>query len=357
MNGKMNAIGLTFLMIVSALAGCTSGDPDGDGELGIDADLLDQLIQDNLQDFINNTTVTVNQDSTHYSNQTHYTYNTYNGSSDYAIQYVATGVDPGVSTTQGETSNHSDMVLLVRSDRYHENHWTSLNGANICVGIGTSTEAMLQDAFSGNSISFTSVPIADIAEGRAKLIDGSCDAITGSRNAMEISWDIVNGSLNGNMDNGSENGSGVTTWMSNAYASGAEYFAIQSQFEYTITQDFGQRVDFVGAHFEVVLTGTCVQNCDADDEDTIQLFVFDRNQVNPYGPGSSFYEMISTCYIEGYGDLHYENYEGFLLLPGLDCSTTIRVHAHIWGDNPDYEYTWSDWAYYITWTESEVTME
>ena len=203
---------------------------------------------------------------------------------------------------------------------------------------------MLFRSFSGNEIDFTSVPIADTVEGRAKLIDGSCDAITGSRNAIEISWNLVNSS-------------GVTTWMSNAYASGAAYFAIQSQFEYTITQDFGQSVDFGGAHFEVVLTGTCVQNCDADDEDTSQLFVFDRSPINQHGPGSSFYEMISTCYVEGYGDLHYENYEGVFLLPGLDCSTTIHVHAHIWGDNPDYEYTWSDWAYYITWTESEVTMD
>ena len=348
MKGKMNAIGLTLLMIASALAGCTSGDPDGDGEMGIDAELLDELIQDNLQDFINNTTVTVNQDTIHYSNETHFTYNTYNGSSDYAIQYVATGVDPGVSTTQGETSNHSDMVLLIRSDRYDEQtaggSWAGLNGANICVGIGTTTEGMLHDAFSNVGIGFTSVPIADSSEGRSKFIDGSCDAITGSRNAIEIAQSDVNGS-------------GISSWISNAYASGASYFAIQSQFEYTITQDFGQRVDFGGAHFEVVLTGTCVQNCDTDDEDTIQVFVFDRNQVNAYGPGSSFYDMISTCYVEGYGDLHYENYEGFLRLPGLNCSTTIHVHAHIWGDNPDYEYTWSDWAYYVSWTESEVTME
>ena len=344
MNGKLNAIGMTLLMIASALAGCTSGDPDGDGEMGIDADLLDQLIQDNLQDFINNTTVTVNQDTIHYSNETHYTYNTYNGSSDYAIQYVATGVDPGVSTTQGETSNHSDMVLLVRSDRYHENHWTWLNGANICVGIGTATEAMLQDAFSGSGIGFTSVPIADSSEGRSKFIDGSCDAITGSRNAIEIAQSDVNGS-------------GISSWISNAYASGASYFAIQSQFEYTLTQDYGQTITIVGAHFEVTLTGTCVQNCDADDEDTIQVFVFDRSPINQYGPGSSYYDMVSICDIDGYGELTYENYEGFLRLPGLNCSTTIHVHAHIWGDNPDYEYTWSDWAYYVSWTETEVTME
>ena len=345
---KTRAVSMVLLMIASALAGCTSGDPDGDGEMGIDADLLDQLIQDNLQDFINNTTVTVNQDTIHYSNETHYTYNTYNGSSDYVIQYVATGVDPGASTTQGDTSNHSDMVLLVRSDRYDEQttggSWTGLDGVNICVGIGSETEGMLQDAFSPMGISFTSVPIADSSEGRSKFIDGSCDAITGSRNAIEIAQSDVNGS-------------GISSWISNAYASGASYFAIQSQFEYTITQDFGQRVDFGGAHFEVVLTGTCVQNCDTDDEDTIQVFVFDRNQVNAYGPGSSFYDMISTCYVEGYGDLHYENYEGFLRLPGLNCSTTIHVHAHIWGDNPDYEYTWSNWAYYVSWTETEVTME
>ena len=67
--------------------------------------------------------------------------------------------------------------------------------------------------------------------------------------------------------------------------------------------------------------------------------------------------MVSICDIDGYGELHYSNYSGWAILPGLNCSTTIHVHAHIWGDNPDYEYTWSDWAYYIIWAESEVTME
>ena len=344
MNGKMNAIGLTLLMIASALAGCTSGDPDGDGEMGIDADLLDQLIQDNLQDFINNTTVTVNQDTIHHSNETHYTYNTYNGSSDYAIQYVATGVDPGISTTQGETSNHSDMVLLVRSDRYHEGSIGSIDGAHICVQIGSEIEAILVDRLPLYGVDFTSVPIADLSEGVAKFIDGTCDAITGTLSTMEYKQSQLNST-------------DLVTWISDPYHSGPLYYAIQSQFEYTITQDFGQAITIVGAHFEVTLTGTCVQNCDADDEDTIQVFVFDRSPIHQYSPGSSSYDMVSSCDVEGYGDLHYENYEGFLLLPGLNCSTTIHVHAHIWGDNPDYEYTWSDWAYYVSWTESEVTME
>ena len=58
-------------MIASALAGCTSGDPDGDGELGIDTDVLNQMIEDNLQDFINNSSVTVHQ-TIHYHNNTTY---------------------------------------------------------------------------------------------------------------------------------------------------------------------------------------------------------------------------------------------------------------------------------------------
>ena len=47
--------------------GCTTGDPDGDGELGIDTDVLNQMIEDNLQDFINNSSVTVHQ-TIHYHN-------------------------------------------------------------------------------------------------------------------------------------------------------------------------------------------------------------------------------------------------------------------------------------------------
>ena len=68
---KTRAVSMVLLMIASALAGCTSGDPDGDGEMGIDTDLLNQMIEDNLQDFINNSSVTVHQ-TIHYHNNTTY---------------------------------------------------------------------------------------------------------------------------------------------------------------------------------------------------------------------------------------------------------------------------------------------
>ena len=67
MNTKMNAIAMTLLMIASTLAGCASGDPDGDDTSGIDMEILNEMIDDNLQDFINNTTIVVNN---HYHNNT-----------------------------------------------------------------------------------------------------------------------------------------------------------------------------------------------------------------------------------------------------------------------------------------------
>jgi len=344
------AIPMILLMLSASFAGCTSGDPDGDGTSGIDMEILNDMIDDNLQDFINNTSVTVN--NYHSSNETHHTYNTYNGSSDHVQIIIAAGTSEGVSTTQGESSNHSDMVLIVRSDSFPNpwpwpmsNTWTVLNGAKICVGIGSETEGMLVNAFSSSNIAFTSVPVADSAEAFSKFIDGSCDAITGSRLVME------NYQNNLNTENGS---SSLQTWITTPYASGASFFAVDSRFEYTLTQDYGMMIHFDRAIFEVTLSGTCVQNCTSADEDTSQVFNFDNY---PYGIADGDWNIVSVCELEGHGELNFYDFDGNRLLPGLDCTTTLSVHAHLWGDNPNYEYTWSDWAYYILWTESEVTME
>ena len=50
---------MILIMMTSTLAGCTGGDPDSGGEM--DTDAINDLIDQNLQDFINNTTITVNQ--------------------------------------------------------------------------------------------------------------------------------------------------------------------------------------------------------------------------------------------------------------------------------------------------------
>jgi hypothetical protein len=62
---KTKAILMTIAMMSAALAGCTGSD----GVAEIDDDALQQLFEDNIQDFMNNTSVIVNQEI-HYHNNT-----------------------------------------------------------------------------------------------------------------------------------------------------------------------------------------------------------------------------------------------------------------------------------------------
>ncbi|MDC0149563.1 amino acid ABC transporter substrate-binding protein [Candidatus Poseidoniales archaeon] len=110
-------------------------------------------------------------------------------------------IDVLIRTTTWTTSRDADLNadfagmnffdgqgILVRSDSYDAatagNSASGLDGANICVGIGTTTEGNMVDWFSSRNIMFTSVPVADAAEATAKFIDGSCDAFTGDMSAM-----------------------------------------------------------------------------------------------------------------------------------------------------------------------------
>ncbi len=125
-------------------------------------------------------------------------------------------IDVLIRTTTWTTSRDADLNadfagmnffdgqgILVREDVFPAaaagNSAAGLNGANICVGIGTTTEGNMVDWFSSRDISFTSVPVADAAEATAKFIDGSCDAFTGDMSAMVAKkWQLDgDGSMNG----------------------------------------------------------------------------------------------------------------------------------------------------------------
>ena len=115
-------------------------------------------------------------------------------------------------TTSRDASLNADFAgmnffdgqgILVREDRYAAatagNSAGGLDGANICVGIGTTTEGNMHDWFSSRNIAFTSIPVADAAEATAKFIDGSCDAFTGDMSAMVAKkWQLdTDGSMGG----------------------------------------------------------------------------------------------------------------------------------------------------------------
>ena len=110
-------------------------------------------------------------------------------------------IDVLIRTTTWTTSRDADLNadfagmnffdgqgILVRGDAFPAaaagNSASGLDGANICVGVGTTTEGNMQDWFSSRSITFTSVGTADAAEATDKLISGECDAFTGDMSAM-----------------------------------------------------------------------------------------------------------------------------------------------------------------------------
>ena len=95
---KNKAILMALAMMTTALAGCTGTD----GVTEVDEDALNELIQNNLQDFINNTTVVVNQDF-HYHNNTTVVNNDYDSTNQYNN---TTNVDGGeVNNYNSDNSN------------------------------------------------------------------------------------------------------------------------------------------------------------------------------------------------------------------------------------------------------------
>ena len=125
-------------------------------------------------------------------------------------------IDVLIRTTTWTTSRDADLNadfagmnffdgqgIIVREDAFSAsaagNSAAGLDGANICVGVGTTTEGNMQDWFSSRQITFTSVGTADAAEATDKLIAGECDAFTGDMSAMVAKkWALDNdGSIAG----------------------------------------------------------------------------------------------------------------------------------------------------------------
>jgi general L-amino acid transport system substrate-binding protein len=124
-----------------------------------------------------------------------------------------TSRDAGLSADFAGMNFFDGQGILVRGDAFPaanaSNSASGLNGANICVGIGTTTEGNMVDWFSSREITFTSVPVADAAEATAKFIDGSCDAFTGDMSAMVAKkWQ-----LDGDASMVDDDGNSVAIWI------------------------------------------------------------------------------------------------------------------------------------------------
>jgi hypothetical protein len=280
------------------------------------------MIDDNLQDFINNTSVTVVNN--HYSNESNEVTNHINSTSSAATYNlrIMTGAIAGVENS-GNISSGNDHVLLVRGDSYSSN--SSLNGAQICVGIGSYEEQQIQNWFGHNDEGFTSVPVADDAEAIAKFIDGECDAIEGTLLQLEAKKMQLE---NDNSMNG------VEIWISASMGNYGDLYAVESRVDFTFEQEYGTDLGIGNLYAEISVEGNCVADCNSSDVSIYHTFTY---------PNLEHTVMFSECSIPDYGLMSSNDI--VFMLPGLDCTLTISLHAYIEYERANYEYVWSDWAY------------
>ena len=108
-------------------------------------------------------------------------------------------IDVLIRTTTWTTSRDADLNadfaginfydgqgILVNTDAYDPAPTSAmdLDGAKICVGIGTTTEGNIADYFAVNGMTYEAVNSDDAATAKAQFEDGSCDAWTGDMSAM-----------------------------------------------------------------------------------------------------------------------------------------------------------------------------
>jgi len=338
---------MILIMMTSTLAGCTGGDPDGGGNDEIDMDILNQLIDDNLQDFINNTTIDVTNN--YYDSDNSTTINYLNGTTTITtVLHTMSGQQQGVITQTEHTGG--DLVLLVREDAFPEEYvnglFDGLNGVMICVGIGTEIESQMVTGFSSKNIGFTSVPIADDAEATAKLIDGSCDAMAGDRSLIENKKNVLDTDMS--ISSG--------TWITNIISPYDSSEDFSNFLDLTINQNEGYSTYIIGVYAIVTLNGDCI-NCTNNESIDNYTEIFEINSIYPPNNSPLFYDPGYYSIGQSSCDLSIEQSferEGLMFGPGLECEHTITFSVGSSALDSNYEYTWSNWTYYIHWSSNPI---
>jgi hypothetical protein len=360
---------IALTMLTTGLAGCTGGDPDGGGNDEFDAETLQGMIEAGLQDFMNNTTVEITNN--YYTNETLTTTNNVNGSGGVSSSslHALSGTDPGESSFVVNYSEYGDeLALLVRADAYPNPgtsnwaNWNSasvLDGADICVAVGSIWEVGLVNWFSSRNIAFTTVPVDGLAEANAKFIDGSCDAMAG-----ELLYLVQR---KASMDGDGSMG-GVDIWVTNTVgdaSGGTEDYSTAvawSVLNLTIEQDYGVSSYLLAVHGEITLAGTCIANCTNQSAVIHHTYVFSTESFSAnYTTTSGGIDYANTCE----GMTYLDSWPGYFGPPGLECELDMTMFASLamayWWEYDitsfdDYEFAWSDWSYYVLWQSTAVTM-
>ena len=114
------------------------------------------------------------------------------------FELLASGdIDVLIRTTTWTTSRDADLNadfaginfydgqgMLVNTDAQAASSVMDLDGATVCVGIGTTTEGNLADYFEVNNLAYTAVNSADADAAKASFTNQECTAWTGDMSAM-----------------------------------------------------------------------------------------------------------------------------------------------------------------------------
>ena len=335
---------IALILLSTPIAGCLeTGDGPG---VEVSQEDLQYLFDENFEDFMNNTSITVNQNINHYNNTTIQQPSTLKSSS---------GTMAGVETVENYPSG---LSLLVREDAYAAadagNSVAGLNGANICVGIGTVMEGDLVDYFSDNGISFTSVPVADSAEATAKFIDGSCDA-------MAIASRALAEEKNAQLDaDGSMNG--VAIWVSSLHEWSIEDSpgVMGNSMSIIISQSDEEMIS--GLHYlfvQVDIMVTCSANSTncTDFSETLEPGNVELISSCSHGVSFSWSSIYRDTHLTASSDEKpWGQFEGY----GLNCTHSLNFHVSQVTGNIDgldrevHELSWGDWVYSAVWESTPI---
>ena len=326
------AIALVLILTTSAFAGCTGGDPDAGG--------TDELDIEMIMDFLNNSSIEI-ANYNYYNNSTTNTY-FLNGTNSVPTLHSLNGViSPSESVTNIE--NYTELFFLVNLAQFEgATSPLDLDGANICVGIGSSVESSILDYYELHGMSMTTINTENAAAAQENFLDGSCGVWVGTIGALSQR-------LYGLRDEGMD----LRLMTANLFWD-YRWVEIYSVFDIEITQEEETAISFISVDAYTNLRAVCSINCTGIDAD-IELDVRYRTSTHSISCNNGEWQD------ESIRD-EFSNYSAFRG-EGLNCQHHFSYNASTYfSDLSDvdldrYVLEWSDWHYFIVWEENTVIVE
>ena len=177
----------------------------------------------------------------------------------------------------------------------------ALDGANICVAIGTTSEMNILDWSSASGVSINPVYVADSWEANEKFIDGSCDAYTGDTSALVAKkWQMDNdGSMGTDND-----GNTIEIWIGQELLSKEPLAAVTRDYD----SEWNEIVSWVWYAMvtseEMGISSTNYGSADPSDPSVDKLLYSNHGLGTEENPLSSTWMQNVLDWVGNYGEAY-----------------------------------------------------